>query len=258
MKRRAIASGAATSLFLLACCQTAFADDELFPNKLFQNEDKPLFSDSNSNSSPSTTKEAALSKTTKRPELERANEEMRNQIQRVAGWLREFSLRNQNRFPGVYGDANTIGRASRVQLTELAGANPYKELSSQIKSDGSNELSSALFYSYFAGGSPTTVRPLANDEWTAELTAENANRINLQMDRSASNGQLTSYRDLGAPSNWEAAPGTITACGNGQGFLYVWGAGADGKPVKDSNGKPYIVSADTGSTLNDQVQQGSD
>lgn len=47
---------------------------------------------------------------------------MRQQMQKVASWLQEFSLRNQNRFPGVYGDWGTIGRRAQVQLTILVGA----------------------------------------------------------------------------------------------------------------------------------------
>jgi hypothetical protein len=179
---------------------------------------------------------------------------MRRQIQKVASWLQEFSLRNLNRFPGTYGSSGTIGRAAEVQLTELVGANPYAGVNAPVKDRELNGLSPGLSYYYNSDGTAVTSSPMANDEWTAELTADNAHRIQLSMDTNASDGELDSFRN-DPPDSMQGVPGTICAAGNGQGYLYAYGIGADGKVLKDFNGKPYIVSAQTGNNVNDQGQE---
>lgn len=227
----------------------AKADDlaEPFPGSLFP---------SDNSSAPSTSKPApdqSAIKQAAQQRIQHANDSMRNQIQKVASWLQEFSLRNQNRFPGVYGTSDTIERACEVQLTELVGPNPYGSGSDgSVAAQELNGLSPGLSYYYNADGTPATGSPLANDEWTSELSADSAHRINLQMDQSSSAATLDSYKS-DPPLNWQAAPGTITAAGNGQGFFYVWGAGHDGKPVRDYNGKVYIVKANTGGAGNQEA-----
>lgn len=226
------------------------ADDlltEPFPGSLFQDNN-------NSTSAKPAPNETAVKQATQE-RIQHANSTMQNQMQKVAGWLQEFSLRNQNRFPGVYGSSNSIERACEVQLTELVGANPYGSGTfGGVSAQELNGLSPGLSYYYNADGTPATGSPLANDEWTSELTADSAQRINLKMDQSMTRSTLDSYRS-DPPMNWQAAPGTITAAGNGQGFFYVWGAGYDGKPVRDFNGKVYILDVTTGSTTGDVGQE---
>ena len=180
---------------------------------------------------------------------------MKQQMDRVASWLTEFGTRNQGRFPGVEtGDSWGLKRSSTVQLTELVGNNPYAGVSNTPARAGELDgLNPGLSYFYNANGSPVTGSPIASDEWTSELTAEKAGRINLQMDYGLSSGQIDSYRN-DPPSNWEASPGTITAIGNGQGFFCVWGAGHDGKPITDgpSSKRPYIIAQRVQSTVDDQ------
>ena len=241
-------------LFLVGLMSIGFAATQASADDLQEPFPGALFPDNSTSSSskpadPSAVKQAAQER------IQHANSTMRNQIQKVASWLQEFSLRNQNRFPGVYGSSDTIERACEVQLTELVGSNPYGSGGSGgIASAELNGLSPGLSYYYNSDGSPATGSPLANDEWTSELTADSAHRINLQMDQSMTKSTLNYYR-TDPPMNWQAAPGTITAAGNGQGFLYVWGAGYDGKPVKDYDGKVYIVDANTASTTNDGAQE---
>lgn len=74
------------------------------------------------------------------------------------------------------------------------------------------------------------------------------------MDQSASDLQIESWRN-DPPLNMQAPPGTIIGCGNGQGYIYVWGAGIDGKPVKDYNGKPYIITTQTANRVEHQGQE---
>lgn len=257
-----------TAAFMAAStCQPGLALDNLFSSELFPEEkaDKPLFSEWKMPNTPTptipTTSDAPAKKDPEalkreyKAMVDSDDEQMRNQIQKVASWLQEFSMRNQNRFPGVYGSSNTIERASEVQLTELAGANPYSNITRGVQDRELSGLAPGLAYYYGANGAPVAGSPLANDEYTSELTADNAHRINLQMDQSFSEQTLQSYRNE-PPLNWQANPGTITGAGDGQGHLYVWGAGVDGKPVKNPGGEgTYIVSAQTANTVEDQGQE---
>lgn len=214
---------------------SALALDEPFPGALFNDPNK-------SSGQPSASQSAA--KQSYQDRVRQANDSMRHQIQKVASWLQEFSLRNQNRFPGTYGSSGTIERACEVQLTELAGPNPFSGSWPAVAAQELNGLSPGLASS-FSDGSPVEGSPIDNDEWTAELSADQAGRIKLQMDDSAAASTINSYR-TNPPLNWQAAPGTIVGSGNGQGYLYVWGAGIDGKPIKDASGNVYIVEANTG------------
>ncbi len=181
--------------------------------------------------------------------------QLRQQMDRVSSYLTEFGTRNQGRFPGVEtGDSAGIKRQTMVQLTELVGANPYAGDSIAGAPAGElNGLGPGLSYYYNSNGSPVTGSPIASDEWTSEITAEQAGRINLQMDYGLTQGQIDSIRD-NPPTSMEAAPGTITAIGNGQGYFYVWGAGHDGKPITESpnSKRPYIVAQRTTGTVDDQ------
>lgn len=259
MLRTVVASLLTGSILILSSCQSVLADDNLFSDKLFPDEkSKPLFGDFNGSSGSVSSnrkpKDPAAAKKAYDEMISHEDDELRQQTQKVAGWLQEFSLRNQNRFPGVYGSSGTIERAAEVQLTELAGPNPYANATTGISSQGLNGLSPGLSYYYNSDGTPVSGSPIANSEWTAELTADNAHRISLSMDESANNSQIDQYRD-NPPDNWQAPPGCISAAGNGQGFIYVWAAGIDGKPIKDYNGKTYIVAANTANNVEDQGQE---
>lgn len=237
----------------------AFADDNLFPDNLFPDDkSKPLFSDftmDKAKSSSSSSKNPDAQKKELKAMVSRADNAMRREMQNVASWLQEFSMRNQNRFPGQYIGSGDLGRAAEVQLTELVGPNPYASASGYVQAQGLNGLSPGLAAYYNSDGTPVSNSPLANDEWTSEIDANNAHRIQLLLDSGASDGEIASDRS-DPPLSWQAAPGTITACGNGQGFIYVWGAGIDGKPLKDFDGKTtLILTALTGNTTGDQGQE---
>ena len=259
MKRAAIAQSILSSVFLL-CSANAVHADELFGNSLFPAEsDKPLFSDFSSNAQSYTKKNSAQSAAAQKEQmkalLQSDDDEMRRQMQKVAGWLQEFCLRNQNRFPGNYGSSGTIERAAEVQLTELVGSNPYANAIGAVQDGELNGLSPGLSYYYNSDGTPNTSGPVANDEWTAELTADNAHRIQLAMDQSINPTTLDEYRKS-PPLNWTGQPGTIYGYGDGQGNLYVWGAGFDGKPLKNPGGMgTYILFAQTANNVEDQGQE---
>jgi hypothetical protein len=258
MRRTAVALFLAGALLGLSACQSALAADSLFPDSLFPDDQNNSFPpDLNVDQSVKTikqTRDVEAARRAYKDMVERDDQQMRAQMQRVAGWLQAFSLRNQHRFPGVYGSTGSVERAAQVQLTELVGANPYANVTTGVVNQGLNGLSPGLPAYYNNDGSPVANSPFANDEWTAELTADNVGRVKLQMDGSASPGEVDSMRN-DPPSTMQAAPGTIVASGNGQGYIYVWGAGIDGNPLRDFNGKIFIVSSQTWNTVEDQGQE---
>lgn len=258
MKKIAAKFLLASSILGCLSIQSALAVDNLFPGSLFPDDkSKPMFNDFNVDT-PATisskSKDPEVAKKELKEVISRDDEQMRREMQKVASWLQEYCMRNLNRFPGVYGSSGTIGRAAEVQLTELVGPNPYANTSGYINNRELNGLSPGLSYYYNSDGTPAADSPMANDEWTAELTADNAHRIQLQMDQNASSGEIDQFKNS-PPDSMNATPGTICAAGNSQGYLYVWAAGSDGKPLKDYNGKPYIISAQTGTNVNDQGQE---
>lgn len=224
--------------------------NNLFPGDMFPPDAKPTSSVSANN--PQAT---AQQKMAEQLQFFQLDTQLRSQMNRVGSWLTEFGQRNQGRFPGVEtGDSWGLKRNATVQLTELVGNNPYSGATNIPATDGElNGLSPGLAYFYNSTGSPVTGSPIASDEWTSELTAEKAGRINLQMDYGLTAGQIDSYRN-NPPSNWEAAPGTITATGNGQGFFFIWGAGHDGKPITEgpNSKRPYVIAQRVQSTVDDQ------
>lgn len=236
---------------LLLQVSSAKAQDSLFSENLFNDGKGRPFADFD-------LPEAAVSKAQassesnkklKQEMLEHGNDEMRRQMMKVAQWLQEFSLRNQYRFPGTYGSSGSIERAASVQLTELVGkSNPYSALSAvELNAGELSGLSPGL--SFFGSGSP-----IASDEYSAEIAAGNSGRIILAMDGSAGENSVNTYRKE-APGSWQAAPGSICAEGNGSGYFYVWGAGADGKPLKDLNGQTYIIAKNVSALVNEQGQE---
>lgn len=263
MRRAVVAQLIASSILALSACQSALALDNLFGgnNNMFPEEslDKPLFSEfkltNQTVSNPLMKKDPAAAKKAFQDMVSRDDDQMRDQMQKVASWLQEFSLRNQNRFPGVYGSSNTIERAAEVQLTELVGPNPYANAAAAVQDRELSGLTPGLSYYYNADGTPNTGGPLANDEWTAELTADNAHRVQLGMDEGITNTSIEGYRQS-APMNWQGAPGTINGRGDGQGNLYVYGIGVNGKPLKDAGGQStYLIFTQTANNVEDQGQE---
>ncbi|MBY0358106.1 MAG: hypothetical protein K2W82_08905 [Candidatus Obscuribacterales bacterium] len=189
-----------------------------------------------------------------KPATSEGDSEMRQQMSKVSSWLQEFSLRNHGNFPGIASDTNSPQAASQVQLTELVGPNPYADVASASPSNEElNGLGPGISAYYGSEGSPASGSPVESDEWMAEQQAQKVGRVQLGMDYSISSSSIEAWRNE-PPDSWRGAPGTIYANGNYQGLFYVWGAGIDGKPVKDSSGRrTYIVTGRTGATQQDQI-----
>jgi hypothetical protein len=144
--------------------------------------------------------------------------EMRRQMRSVARYLELYGIRNGSRFPGFQDEEM---QAARVQLMELVPNNPY-------------------------GSSPW------GEQWSEQQDSQEIDRIRLQMNLSLSTSVIDNWT-TNPPSDWTAPPGTITAIGNNQGLYIVWGAGQDGKPIRNpSSGRTLIITGTTSGTVNDQ------
>jgi hypothetical protein len=130
--------------------------------------------------------------------------ELRRQMQSVASWLQDFTVRN-SRFPS-FGD-NTMW--AEQQLSILVPMNPY-------------DFNDAIA--------------------TSANTAPPPNgRVRLSIDQSLNGNAVQQFLN-DPPLTWIADPGTISAISNNLDLYIVWAAGADGRPLRDSRtGRVYIV-----------------
>jgi hypothetical protein len=58
------------------------------------------------------------------------------------------------------------------------------------------------------------------------------NRIKLTIDNSLSEIEAQQWLTQ-PPDDWQAPPGTISLIGNQQNMYVLWGAGRDGRPLRD-------------------------
>ncbi len=102
------------------------------------------------------------------------------------------------------------------QLNLLVADNPYEVGSLQTP------------VSYVAAGvpgSPETSTPSANYTQYGRVRLINDTTLN---------GELINEYAEQPPDSWVADPGTIVAIGNEADTFIVWGAGIDGRPIRDS------------------------
>jgi hypothetical protein len=152
--------------------------------------------------------------------------ELRRQMKSVAAWLQDFTVWN-SRFPS-FGD--TMNWAEQ-QLAILVPGNPY-QLGGAITASANSAPSAGSV------APPTTINP------TPFLVGANpgpSGRVRLYVDQSLNGNLVEQFLD-DPPSTWVADPGSISAISNNQDLYIVWGAGADGLPLRDpQTGRIYIV-----------------
>lgn len=176
--------------------------------------------------------------------IARADYEMRRQMRSVARYLSQYCLRNHSEFPGIAGDEQT---AVITQLAQLVPTNPY----AATTTGGTTYGISTMYDSNGAALSTTNSWSAAADP--DATTPAMHGRLRLQMDYSVEPNDVDIWKRTAAPDGWNAAPGTITVIGNNEGFFVVWGAGVDGRPVKDSSGTSiYLVPVTVSGTGADQ------
>lgn len=228
-----------------------FFSDEQPDKPLFDSQTRPLFSgplldepETIISSPKAPPDKDGAGKIDARYRVDQRDQGMRNQMQEVAQWLTMYGIRNGSRFPGLVNDEMY---AAQVQLSELVPTNPYNP-GTTVPTAGFGVPAQ-----YNANGSPATGSPIWQDDYTSHLQAQQNARVVLGMDYSITPLEIDQWTAQ-PPQDWQAAPGTITALGNNQGLFIVWGAGADGKPIKNLyTGGTLIVVGKTSGTVNDQI-----
>jgi hypothetical protein len=227
--------------------------DPLFPDPLFSNEsmqtrldnDTKKMTTANASFNASSNPSASAAMMDTKISDSQVDDEMRRQMKAVSKYLYRYCLRNGSRFPGPSQDGSLdIMWAAQAQLAELVPNNPY--------SYGPTEsLNWGIPANTNANGSPTSGSPIWQDQYQEGLVANQRGRvllnINFELNPTIANNDAQS-----PPEDWKAAPGTITAIGNNQGFFIVWGADRNGKPIKNPiNGLTDIISVSTSGTVQD-------
>lgn len=141
------------------------------------------------------------------------DEEMRRQMRETARFLLRYGIRNGGRFPGY---SNDEMYAVQTQLATLFPNNPFGY-----------------------------AKNVWGQTWSEQPASQELDRIRLSMDLSLTPPVVDTWSS-NPPDNWQAPAGTISAIGNSDGLFVVWGAGRNGKPIKNpSNGKAFIISGNT-------------
>ncbi len=169
------------------------------------------------------------------PVIQEADAMMAKQIREVASWMQNYCSSNVF-FPRVGDEQNWV----RSQLTELVPFNPYDP-------DSMNQAESGVPIAAPLTGSGPGGEILSYDEQTNEMIAQQDDRIRIQVDYSMTLEQARQYQ-TNPPDDWQAPAGTITIVSTNQGmnqnsptdFFLVWGASANGRPVRDPYTKRVI------------------
>lgn len=162
------------------------------------------------------------------PVLQEADAMMTKQVREVASWMQNYCSSNVF-FPRVGDEQNWV----RAQLTELVPYNPYDP-------NSLNQAESGVPIAAPLTGSGPGGEILSYDEQANEMIAQQDNRIQIQVDYSMTLEQVRQY-ETNPPDDWQADAGTITIVSTNQGmnqnsptdFFIVWGAGANGRPIRD-------------------------
>lgn len=211
------------SSLALIICPPSFADDD-------DDDDMSTssLSDSANSARPPVRRES--------PVMQEADAMLTKQIREVSSWMENYCSSNVA-FPD-FGDEMTWVIA---QLTELVPTNPYDP-------DSMSEAESGQPMAVPLEGSSPGGEILTYDTQVNESIAQAQDRIRIKVDSSMTQEQARQYQ-VNPPDDWEAPAGTITIVSTNQGrnqnspfdFFLVWGAGANGKPVRDPFTKRVVL-----------------
>ncbi len=208
----------------LQFCPATYADDLFSKKSLFDNDD--LFNDNEVKKTEaaqaSSAKLEAVNKAVRQSELRNSmavnDGQMFSQMRQVANWVDNWVVWN-HRFPEI-GDETTY---ALQQLNELVPNNPYIAGSAYMVSGQTVDNA----YLNAEGEQETT--PMADSKIDTD-------RIVFVRDFGLTVLEVDQY-SLDPPVDWRAKPGTITVITNDQYLFIIWGAGSDGKPLRDFGSK---------------------
>ncbi len=140
--------------------------------------------------------------------------ELFSQMRAVASWVDNYVVWN-HRFPEL-GDEST---AAFQQLNDLVPNNPYLPGASYVVPGVPSDNT------YLKNEGEAIIPPMPGSKVDGD-------RIRFVRDYGLTVLAVDEY-SKDPPLDWRAAPGTITIITNDQYLFVVWGAGADGKPLRD-------------------------
>ncbi|MBX9696013.1 MAG: hypothetical protein K2Z81_26740 [Cyanobacteria bacterium] len=152
---------------------------------------------------------------------------MYQQMSQVNNWLSQWCLWN-NHWPEPIDQTNQ----AQVQLAELVPNNPYKWKQPQ-ESRGASTDPTYQYNTQPMNTVPDAASGFEGDSPDPDTSwgALGPKRVQLQYDPSLT-AQSVQEWETDPPDSWQAPPGTITGISNSQDLIVVWGAGADGKPIR--------------------------
>ena len=158
-------------------------------------------------------------------QMQREQEDGRlyDQMGRCSRWLNDYLVFNQH-FP-EYGAEMTF---VKQQLNQLTPNSPYT----------SNTLRLAHGIDTEPEYSNSEISPVEGD--IDPNVAATGDRIELVFDPSLTELEVENWK-TDPPYEWSAPAGTITAISNNQNLYIIWGAGADGKPLKDPSNHSMLM-----------------
>lgn len=190
-------------------------------------------------SSSSSTAEPASSRRPARaesPVLQEADAMMAKQVREVASWMQNYCASNVY-FPRGGDEQNWV----KGQLTELIPFNPYDP-------NSLNQAESGVPIAAPLVGSGPGGEIFSYDEQTNEQIAQQDDRIHIEVEYGMTLEQAKEWQ-TNPPDDWQADAGTITILSTNQGlnqnspydFFLVWGAGANGRPIRDPFTKRVVM-----------------
>ncbi len=170
-----------------------------------------------------------------------ADSELFEQMERVSRWMDQYATWNQ-KFPDPGDETNW----ARTQMNELVPNNPYAGEKLQLMAgldaqpeyaDPTNSPGSYDTPPEMQGAAlqeSTSAQSVNENDDSGSIdtdTAANLNRIWLTYDPSLNENMAQEYL-TDPPDDWTGQPGSINVVSNNQNLIVIWGAGANGKPIK--------------------------
>jgi hypothetical protein len=167
--------------------------------------------------------EATAQVTMKQMVLEQEDGTMFSDMRKVSNWINQYCIWN-HRFP-EQGDEM---REAKAQLNQLIPNNPY--------------INNKLYLSQGLDADPVYADPSIEPTYSSDYQkvpvyapsdqAANFKRVKLVMDPSLTEIEIQEW-ERNPPDEWSADPGTVTVISNQQNLYVVWGAGYNGKPLRN-------------------------
>lgn len=153
---------------------------------------------------------------------------MYQQMSQVINWLNQYCVWNHH-WPEPIEETNQAVN----QLCELVPNNPYKWKSKVQEAQGQSTDPDYLYLNQPMNQPTDASTGFEGDSMDPGTSFEalGNKRIKLVFNPSLTVAEVKSW-ETDPPQEWEDEPGTITGISNSQNLIVVWGAGADGKPLK--------------------------